>query len=66
VLRPNETREIQETLIMPKETERKIASRGGAKTYRTIKSGGETFTCAITKKSGPEGGRSVCWRKEKK
>lgn len=50
---------------MPKEVERKIAGRGGAKTYRTMKSGDSTFTCAITKRSGPKGGKTVCWKRER-
>lgn len=48
---------------MPKSAERKIARQGGAVKYRTVKKGGSTFTCAITKKKGPQGGKSVCWKK---
>lgn len=48
---------------MPKSAERKIERQGGASKYRTVKKDGHTFTCAITKKEGPKGGRTVCWRK---
>ena len=32
--------------------------------YRTIKRGDKTFTCAVTRKEGKHGGRTVCWPKE--
>lgn len=48
---------------MPKAAERQIKRQGGTARYRTVKSGGETMTCAVTKKAGPRGGRTVCWKK---
>lgn len=47
---------------MPKKAEKKIRKQGGVKKYRRIKKGGKTLTCAITKKKGPKGGRTVCWK----
>ena len=49
---------------MPKSAEKKIRKQGGVKKYRTIKRGGKTLTCAITKEKGPKGGRTVCWKKK--
>lgn len=49
---------------MPAEAERKMARQGGAARYRTIKRGDKTFTCAVTRKTGPKGGKTVCWPKE--
>jgi len=46
---------------MPKAAERKIARQGGASKYRTVKKGSKTMTCAVTKKKGPRGGKTVCW-----
>lgn len=44
-----------------------IRKRGGAIRYRTIELGdGEYKHCAITKKSGPRGGRVVCGPTRKK
>ena len=47
---------------MPKAAEKKIKSRGGAKKWRTIKKGGKTLRCAVTRKSGPKGGKTVCYK----
>lgn len=49
---------------MPKSAEREIKKRGGVARYRTVKKDGKTMTCAVTKKAGPRGGRTVCWNKE--
>uniref|UniRef100_A0A6M3XMU3 Uncharacterized protein n=1 Tax=viral metagenome TaxID=1070528 RepID=A0A6M3XMU3_9ZZZZ len=47
---------------MPKKAERKIRKQGGVSKYRKIKKkGGGTMTCAITRKKGPRGGKTVCW-----
>jgi hypothetical protein len=46
-------------MIMP---EAKIKARGGAMRYRTIKSGGKTLKCAITRRKGPRGGKTICWK----
>ena len=51
---------------MPKKAEQQIKAQGGASRYRTIKSGDKTMTCAITKKKGPKGGKTVCWPKHVK
>ena len=48
---------------MPKPAELKIARQGGAVRYRTMKKDGKTFTCAVTKKKGPQGGKTVCWKR---
>jgi len=47
---------------MPKSAEKKIKKQGGVSKYRTVKSGNKTLTCAITKKAGPKGGKTVCWK----
>lgn len=49
---------------MPKSAENQIKRQGGAARYRTVKSGDKTMTCAITRKAGPKGGKTVCWAKE--
>lgn len=46
---------------MPKAAERKIKARGGAKRWRMKKVDGKMLRCAITKKSGPQGGQTVCY-----
>lgn len=46
--------------------EKELKKRGGVSRYRTIKKGGKTLTCAVTKKKGPRGGKTVCWEKGKK
>lgn len=46
---------------MPASAERKIKARGGAVRWRVIKRDGETLRCAITKKTGKRGGRTVCY-----
>lgn len=51
---------------MPKWAERKARSRGGVKRYRMMKSGGKLFRCMVTKKAGPRGGHTVCYRVKKK
>lgn len=48
---------------MPRGAEKKIKRQGGAARYRTIKKGGKTMTCAVTRKKGPQGGRTVCWER---
>lgn len=50
---------------MPKAAEKQIKKQGGAARYRTIKKGGKTMTCAVTRKQGPSGGKTVCWPKKK-
>jgi len=50
---------------MPAEAERKMKRQGGVARYRTIKRGDKTMTCAVTKKTGPKGGKTVCWPKKK-
>lgn len=50
---------------MPKAAERQIKNQGGAARYRTVKSGDKTMTCAVTRKTGPKGGKTVCWPKKK-
>ena len=51
---------------MPKEAERKVRRQGGIARYRTLKVGddGKLFTCGVTRKEGPRGGRTVCWQRE--
>jgi hypothetical protein len=49
---------------MPKSAEREIKSRGGAVRYRSIDRDGKKMTCAITRKAGPQGGKTVCWPRE--
>lgn len=46
---------------MPEWAEKKIKSRGGATRWRTVKKGGKTLRCAVTKKAGPQGGKTVCY-----
>jgi len=47
---------------MPKKSEKQIRKQGGAVKYRKIKKpGGGTMTCAVTKKKGKRGGKTVCW-----
>lgn len=50
---------------MPAKAERAIKARGGAKKWRMKKTNG-LMRCAITKKSGPRGGKTVCYRVRKK
>lgn len=49
---------------MPKKSENQIKRQGGAARYRTVKSGDKTMTCAVTRKKGPRGGKTVCWPRE--
>lgn len=51
---------------MPRATERKIKKRGGAVRWRMIKRGGHLMRCAVTKKAGPRGGKTVCYKVRKK
>jgi len=48
---------------VPAKAEKAIKARGGTTRYRTLKTGGKTMTCAITREKGPRGGKSVCWKK---
>ncbi len=48
---------------MPLIADQKVKARGGAKKYRTKKVGKTTLICAITRKSGPKGGKTVCWKR---
>jgi hypothetical protein len=48
---------------MPKSAEKQVKRQGGAARYRTLKKDGKTMTCAVTRKEGPKGGRTVCWPK---
>jgi len=50
---------------MPKAAKRKIKARGGAVRWRMKKTNG-LMRCAITKKAGPRGGRTVCYKVRKK
>lgn len=50
---------------MPKSAEKKIKRQGGAVRYRTVKKNGKTLTCAVTRKAGPAGGKTVCWKRNK-
>lgn len=47
---------------MPKAVERKIKARGGVRRWRMKKVGGKLFRCAITKKAGKRGGKSICYK----
>lgn len=49
---------------MPAEAEKQIKKQGGVARYRTLKKDSKLFTCAVTRKEGPKGGRTVCWPKE--
>jgi len=49
---------------MPRNFEKKVKARGGAKKWRTVKKGNATLKCAITSKAGPRGGKTVCYRKK--
>ncbi len=51
---------------MPKWAEKKAKKQGGIKRWRIIKRGGKTMRCMITKKKGPRGGSTVCYRIKKK
>jgi hypothetical protein len=46
---------------MPASAERKIAARGGATKWRTVKRDGKTFRVAVTRKEGPRGGKTVMY-----
>lgn len=48
---------------MPAKAEKKIKNQGGAVRYRTIKKGDKTMACAVTRKKGKRGGRTVCWER---
>lgn len=48
---------------MPKKAEKAIKSRGGATKWRMKKAkDGTMLRCAVTRKSGPKGGRTVCYK----
>lgn len=48
---------------MPKAAEKKIKKQGGAVRWRMKKlKDGSKMRCAITKKKGPSGGRTVCYK----
>jgi len=51
---------------MPKAAERKIKARGGVKRWRMIKVGGKLLRCAVTRKAGPRGGKTVCYKIRKR
>jgi len=51
---------------MPKSAEKKIKKRGGVKKWRMVKKNGKLMRCAVTKKSGPRGGKTVCYKVKKK
>lgn len=51
---------------MPKAVERKIAKRGGAVKWRMKRVDGKLLRCAITRRAGPRGGKTVCYRVRKK
>jgi hypothetical protein len=44
---------------MPQTAETEVRKRGGAKAYRTVKSGDRTILVAIVPKAGPRGGHTV-------
>lgn len=48
---------------MPAAAEKRIKKQGGTARYRTLERGGKTMTCALTRKPGPKGGRTVCWER---
>ncbi len=50
---------------MPASAERKIRKQGGVARYRTIERYGKAYTCAVTKRAGARGGKTVCWPKSK-
>ena len=50
---------------MPKAAEKKIKARGGVKRWRMMEKDGALFRCAVTKKKGPAGGQTVCYRVKK-
>ena len=41
-------------------------NRGKVQRYRTMKSGGETMTCAVMEDAGPKGGKTVCHKRDRK
>lgn len=47
---------------MPKWAEKKIKARGGVVRWRIKKVDGKTLRCAITKKAGKRGGKTVCYK----
>lgn len=57
---------------MPNWAEQKIKRQGGLRSkrggggWRTMKRGGKTFRVAITKKTGPKGGKTVAYPIRKK
>lgn len=51
---------------MPKQAKRKARRRGGIARYRMMKKGGRLWRCMITRKAGPRGGRTICYRVRKR
>lgn len=47
--------------MSPKGVEKKIKARGGVKRWRIKRVGGKLLRCAVTKKAGPRGGKTVCY-----
>lgn len=47
---------------MPAKLER-AAKKRGIRRFRTVRRGGNLFTCAIVGKTGKRGGHTVCWPK---
>lgn len=47
---------------MPKAAERKIKARGGAIRWRMKRVNGKLLRCAVTKKAGKRGGKTVCYK----
>ena len=48
---------------MPAKADKTVKARGGVAKYRSMKKGDKLFTCAVTRKNGPRGGKSVCWKR---
>ena len=47
---------------MPKALEEKAKKRGGVIRYRMKKVGDTLFRCMVTKKLGPKGGKTLCYK----
>ena len=47
---------------MPKSAEKKANAQGGIVRYRMMKKDGQLFRCMVTKKAGPKGGKTVCYK----
>ena len=47
---------------MPRWAEKLAKKRGGVTRYRVIKRDGQTLRCMVTRKAGPKGGKTICYK----